>query len=332
MKKRWVFTGLLLSAALAACGNADKQDDSKEGLKKTTVVLDWTPNTNHTGLYTALENGYYKDAGLDVEIVQPADGSASTLVAAGKGDFGISSQEDITYALTSKDKLPIKAIAAVIQHNTSGFAAPKSKGITSPKDFEGKVYGGWGSPSEEAILKSVMKDAGADYSKLKVVNIGSDDFFASTQTNTDFSWIFEGWVGIEAKLKGVDLDYMPVADLNPAFDYYTPVLFTSDSLTEKDPEKIKAFMAATAKGYEYAIENPEKSAKILLKHAPEISEELALKSQDFLSKQYKADADQWGVMKEKVWSDYAKFLDDNNLLESKLDVDKAFTNDYLPKK
>ncbi|MHC6179198.1 ABC transporter substrate-binding protein [Clostridium sp. JNZ X4-2] len=322
-----VFTSVL---TLSGCGSNDKKETSNS-LDKTTVILDWTPNTNHTGLYVALNKGYYKDEGLDVKIVQPSEGSVTNLIAAGKGDFGVSYQEDVTYALTSDNPLPVKAIATIMQHNTSGFAAPKSKNIKTPKDFEGKVYGGWGSPSEEAVLKAVMEKDGGDFSKVKIVNIGNDDFFAATKKNIDFAWIFEGWTGIQAKLKGEQLDYIPVKNLDPALDYYTPILISSDKIISKNPEKVRKFLAATAKGYEYSIKHPEESADILLKYAPEIDKNLAVQSQKYMSKQYVADAPRWGVMKSEVWQRYAKFLKDKGLIKKELNTSDAFTNEFLPK-
>jgi ABC-type nitrate/sulfonate/bicarbonate transport system substrate-binding protein len=325
-----VIGATIMSGCTAAKKEEVKQPEAAKPLEKTTVILDWTPNTNHTGLYVALEKGYYKAEGLDVQIVQPSEGGTATLVATGKGDFGVSYQEDVTYALTGNEPLPIKAIATVIQHNTSGFAAPKSKNVNSVKNFEGKTYGGWGSPSEEAVLKAVMEKNGADYSKLKNVSIGNDDFFAATQKNIDFAWIFEGWTGIEAKIKGVDIDYIAVKDLDPALDYYTPVLITSSSIIKDNPEKAKKFLRATQKGYEDAIKSPEESAKILLKHAPEINEALAVESQKFLAKQYIADSPKWGAMKAEVWNNYTKFLKDKGIITKELKAEDAFTNEFLP--
>ncbi|WP_197719143.1 ABC transporter substrate-binding protein [Paenibacillus baekrokdamisoli] len=322
--------GAMSVAMLAGCGSSTEEQGQGTKLESASVILDWTPNTNHTGLYVALEKGYYKTEGLDVEILQPSEGTTATLIAAGKGDFGVSYQEDVTYALTGKDPLPIKAIATIIQHNTSGFAAPKSKNIQSVKDFEGKVYGGWGSPSEEAILKAVMEENGADYSKLKLVNLGSDDFFAATQKNVDFTWIFEGWTGIEAKTRGIDLTYIPARELDPALDYYTPILITGNKTITKHPDKIRKFLKATEEGYQYAIAHPEESAQILLKYAPEIDKTLAVESQKYLAAQYIADAPSWGQMKPEVWSAYAQFLQNNGLISQKLDVEKAFTNEFLP--
>ncbi|MHC1682408.1 MAG: ABC transporter substrate-binding protein [Clostridiaceae bacterium] len=320
----------ITTTMISGCSTAKKEETKKE-LEKTTVILDWTPNTNHTGLYVALEKGYYKEEGLDVEIIQPSEGTTSTLIATGKGDFGVSYQEDVTYALTGDEPLPIKSVATILQHNTSGFAAPKSKGISSIKDVEGKVYGGWGSPSEEAVLKALMEKYGGDYSKLKISNIGSDDFFTATQKGIDFAWIFEGWTGIEAKLKGVDLDYIAVKDLDPALDYYTPILISNNTIIKENPDKVKKFLRATEKGYQDAINNPEESAKILLKYAPEIDETLAIESQKYLAKQYIADASSWGVMKTEVWNNYAKFLKDKGLITKELVAEDAFTNEFLPK-
>lgn len=324
-----IFLAAVLTAGvLSGCGS--KTTTQQTELKKVTVILDWVPNTNHTGLYVAKDKGYYKEEGLDVNIIQPSEGGTASLIAAGKGDFGISYQEEVTMARTASEPLPIKAIAAVIQHNTSGFAAPASKNIKSPKDFEGKVYGGWGSPSENAILKAIMEKDGGDFSKLKIVNVGSEDFFASTQKNVDFEWIFEGWTGIQAKLKNIPLNYIELRKLNPDLDYYTPVIIASDNTLKNDPELAKKFLKATTKGYEYAMTNPEDAANILVKNAPETDPKLALESQKYLKDQYKADASKWGLMKQSVWDNYTKFLFSNGLIPKQLDSKEAFTNEYLP--
>lgn len=159
--KKWL---VLLFAALLITGcstskkvdNAQqKKQDKQDALKKVTVVLDWTPNTNHTGLYVAKEKGYFKEQGLDVKIIMPGEAGADQLVASGKSQFGVGYQEGVTQARIQG--VPLVSIAAVIQHNTSGFASPAEKNIKSPKDFTGKTYGGWGSPVEKSIIESLMK-------------------------------------------------------------------------------------------------------------------------------------------------------------------------------
>ena len=119
------------SAEAAEENKAEASSVSSDAGEKedVTVILDYVANTNHTGMYVALDQGYYEEEGLNVNIVEPTEGATATLVAVGKGDFGISYQEDVTVALTSKEALPIKAIATLIQHNTSGFVTYADKQI-----------------------------------------------------------------------------------------------------------------------------------------------------------------------------------------------------------
>src|SRR3990167_2623190 len=169
----WTFSIFVIIITAVAFLSRPKQ----QSLEKVTVLLDWFPNTNHSGLYIASEKKYFEEAGLEVTIIQPSEGENMQIVAAGKADFAVSSQEAVTLART--EDIPVLSIAAVIQHNTSAFASLKESNIKSVKDFEGKKYGGWGSPIEEAVLKAVMSEAGADYSKLKNITIGTTDFFTT---------------------------------------------------------------------------------------------------------------------------------------------------------
>ena len=181
MFKRTTLLALVLVmvvSLLAACGKEEEKEVAPKELTKVKVLLDWTPNTNHTGLYVAQAKGYFKEQGLDVEIAQPGD-AVDTLVATGQADFGVSYQEQVTLARTNN--VPVVSIGAIIQHNTSGFASLKERNITSVKDWEGKTYGGWGSPSEKAVIESVMTEGGADYSKLKMLDSGYTDFFTAVK-------------------------------------------------------------------------------------------------------------------------------------------------------
>ncbi|MFO7291383.1 MAG: ABC transporter substrate-binding protein, partial [Bacillota bacterium] len=198
---------LVLTLVLSACGGTSDENSPSGGKKKVTIMLDWLPNTNHTGLYVAQSKGYFAEEGLEVEIVTPGKTSANELVGAGKAPFGISSQEYVTQARAQG--VPIVSIAAILQHNTSGFAAPKGKKIRSPKDFVGKTYGGWGTPIENAFIQTVLELDGVKTDnvedKVRIVNIGQADFFTAVKRDIDFSWIYYGWTGIEAELRKVPL-------------------------------------------------------------------------------------------------------------------------------
>lgn len=331
MQKRLILvTALLLGAILTitACGK-EAPKEPKE-LQKITFVLDWVPNTNHTGVYVAQEKGFFKDEGLDVTIIQPSDVGSDTLVATEKAQFGVSYQESVTFARS--EKVPVVSIAAIIQHNTSGFASLKDKNITVPKDFEGKKYGGWGSPTEEATIKYLMTQAGADPSKVNILTTGTADFFqASSSDQIDFAWIFEGWDGMAAKLKGIDINYIDLGKLDPVFDYYTPVIITSENLIKTDKDLVERFMRAASKGYDFAIQKPEEAADIFIKAVPESDKALVKESQKYLAGQYKADAEAWGMQKEEVWQRYTDWLFSNGFIKESIDVKSAYTNDFIKK-
>jgi len=332
MKKVWLSIIMMLATASAAgCSgeNARKAEEGGSSPEKVTVILDYVANTNHTGLYVALNQGYYTDAGLEVEIVEPTEGATATLIAAGKGEFGISYQEDVTIARTADNPLPVKAIGTIIQHNTSGFASYAEKGITSVSDFEGKTYSGWGGPGESAVLEAVMKAAGADFSKLNII-ISDGSGFEALKDRADIMWFFEAWDNVKAEMNGFPLNYLELRQLDPRLDYYTPVIITSESCISENPDMIRRFMAATAKGYEYAIENPESGAEILHQYAPDNSLELLTASQRFLADKYRVDTDTWGIMKDEIWDNYTGFMVDYGIIKEAIPAAECYTNEFLP--
>ncbi|MET1981725.1 ABC transporter substrate-binding protein [Enterococcus faecium] len=329
MKKLWLLLPLLL--LLSACGTAKETSSKQEtkDLKKVTFVLDYVPNTNHTGIYLAKEKGYYKEAGLNVQIIEPGDNSTSIgLVGADKAQFGVSYQEDVTYAHADGQNIPVKAIATVIKHNTSGFATLSDSNIHSPKDFEGKTYAGWQSPSEEAVLKAVMEKDGGDFSKLTMVGSNGEGP-ESLGKSSDIQWYFEGWDMIKAKEAGIELNYIPLKELDERLDYYTPVIITNDQLIKSDPELVQSFMDATKKGYQEAIKDPNDSAKLLQKYAKENDRTFLEESQAFLSKNYTDNPENWGLMEEKVWRNYTAFMQENGLIKQDVPSQELFTNQFI---
>ena len=334
MKKiiKGLYIGLSLfaiAAASMACGS-EKQSTSVE--KKLKLVLDWTPNTNHTGLYVAMDKGYYKDAGIELEIVQPPEDGAEVLVASGKADFGISFQDTMAGALSKDSPLPIKAVAAITQHNTSGIMSRKGDGITTPKGLEGKKYATWDLPIEKAILKNVVEKNGGDFAKVELIpSTVTDEVSALSTKQIDAVWVYYGWAGISAKEKGFDFDYFAFKDINPTFDYYTPVLITNDDMIKNNSDTVKKFLEATKKGYEFAAGNPQDAAEILLKYAPEIDSKLANASQEYLSTCYIDKDIPWGYIESERWKNFYRWINENNLLEHRIDEGAGLDNEFITK-
>ena len=336
-KKRLLAATLALglSVSLAACGQKtqDKGQDEEKELEKITFVLDWTPNTNHTGVYVAIANGYFEEAGLDVEVVQPPEDGAEVLVASGKAQFGVSFQDYIAPGLIGDDPLPITAVAAVIQHNTSGIISRAGEGMDTPKGLEGHKYATWDLPVEKATIAQVMKADGGDFDKVELIpSTVTDEVSALQSKSVDAIWIYYAWAGVACEVAGLDTDYFAFADIDPVFDYYTPVIIGNNTYLEEHPDQAKAFVAAMSRGYQYAMENPEKAAQILMDAAPELksNEELVMASQKYLADKYQAEADRWGEFDAARWSAFFTWLNDNQLLEGTVDPNAGFTNDYLP--
>lgn len=335
MKKK--LTALLLSCvligSLTGCGNQTQNADNTETkLTKVTFVLDWTPNTNHTGLYVAQEKGYFKEAGLDVEIVQPPEDGAEVLVASGKAQFGMSFQDSMVPALMGDNALPIEAVAAVLQHNTSGIISRAGEGLDTPKGMEGKKYATWDLDLEKATIRNVVEADGGDFDKIEMIpSTVTDEVSALKSKSVDAIWIFYGWAGIATEVAGLDTDYFAFADINSELDFYTPVIIGNSDYMKENPEIAKAFLRAAEKGYEYAIEDPADAAEILCKAAPELDTELVQASQEYMKDQYKAEVEQWGYIDPARWNAFYNWVNENGLSETKIPENTGFTNDYLTK-
>ena len=326
MKKFVIF---LLSFAmilgLAACGgNAEEP---------ITVVLDWTPNTNHTGIYVALAKGYFEEAGLNVQVVQPPEDGAVALVASGKAQFGVSFQDSLAPAFVGDSPMPVTAVAALIQHNTSGIVSRAGEGMDTPRGLEGKKYATWDLDVEKATIRDVMEADGGNFDLVELIpSTVTDEVSALQSGSVDAIWIFYGWAGIACEVAGLEIDYFEFADIDPVFDYYTPVLIGNNAWLEENPDTAKAFLAALGKGYTYATEHPAEAADILMESAPELkaNSELVYASQEYLAAEYIADAARWGEFDGARWTAFFNWLNENDLLDGELDPNFGYTNEYLP--
>jgi ABC-type nitrate/sulfonate/bicarbonate transport system substrate-binding protein len=313
---------------LSACGsNNTNPTDTGAELTAVDLVLDWTPNTNHTGLYVARENGYFAAQGLDVNIIQPPEDGAEALVGAGRAQFGVSYQENVTQARQAE--VPIVSIAAVLAHNTSGFASPVDRGLENPKDYEGHTYGGWGSPIEAAILNAVVVADGGDPTKVKNLNIGTTSAIQAFQRDIDVAWLYEGWDVVQANLEGQELNFELLRTYDPVLDWYTPVLTTNETTIANDPELVQKFINAVTEGYEYTIENPLEAADILLTSVPDLDADTVRASQEYLADKYQDDSPVWGYQDQDIWKNFSAWLEANEIIEPGFDWQAAYTNEFV---
>ncbi len=308
--------------------SVDRTQPDRE-LRKITFMLDWVPNVNHVGIFAAQEKGFFEEEGLLVKIVQPGEVFATSAVVSGKAAFGVGFQEDVT--ILRADDVPVVSIAALLQTNTSGFAVRAGEGIESPVDFEGLDYATFQSEFERPTLSSLMNCVGGDSSKINFVSAGTDLLAMLQQKRADIAWIYYGTQGFQAERIGLDITYFPLNEYTDCIpDYYTPVLISSEKILEEQPDIVRSFLTALSRGHQFTMENPGEAATILSEAVPELNTKELQKSVPWLSKRMKMDAPQWGHQKQSVWEEYMRWMIEAGVLDNQIDVDAAFTNDFLP--
>ena len=312
----------LILVLVVSCGKSKNN-------QKIKIVLDWVPNTNHTGLYVAKDLGYFKEEGLDVEIVQPPEGSTTALIGAGGAEFGISFQDTLAKSFAKENPVPVTAVAAILQHNTSGIISLKEKGIDSPKKLEGKKYATWEDNIEQAILKKLVSDDKGDFSKVKLIPYTITDVVTGLKTDVDAVWVYYAWDGIATERAGLQTNFLKIRDYGEELDYYSPVIIANNDFLKKNPEIAKKVLKAIKKGYEYAMKNPEESAKILVKNSPELDINLVTVSQKWISKEYQSDAKEWGIIDGNRWNRFYEWLYKNKAVEREILKDFGYSNEYL---
>ncbi len=335
-----IFVGAALILLLILFKNITNKTVNKinpePNLTELNLVLDWTPNTNHTGIYVALAQGLYKKQGIDLKILPfSSDVSPVILVTNGKADVAIGSIEDIV-GFNAKNN-PVVSIGPILQHNTSGFMVLSDSGIKRPKDLDGKIYGGYGSIFENAVVSEIIKkDGGRGIFKSIVLDVKAMQ--ALTSRRIDFVWGFEGWEVIQAEEEGNKVNFFPIIKYgipdSPALAFVT----TPDKMINNS-DILKKFMTATAQGYEYARKNPRQSAQILIDNTDRGTfpdTQLVFKSQEVVSREYADPGRKWGLQDKNTWSGYGQFmLDSGTITDSKgnivkkIDFDGIYSNKFL---
>lgn len=321
MKKLLVFMTVLLLGMSST---------SVLAAESVELILDWVPNTNHTGLFVAQDLGYFEEAGVDITIRRPPEGSTTELVGVGQAEFGISFQDTLAPRLVGG--LPVTAVAAIIEHNTSGIIATKDSGINKPADLTGKSYGTWNDPVELAIVEYLVNKDNGKFADVKLVpNTDDNSIVAMVNKAFDSAWIYYAWDGIMADFVDLETNYFNLRDYDDAFDFYSPIIIANNDYLKANDEEAHKIIGAIRRGYQYAMENPEEAADILINNAPELEDqrEMVIASQQWLSTQYASDPEQWGKFDSERWNAFYTWLFEHKLIEKDLTEQAFFTNDYL---
>ena len=269
-----VIVAILLLITMNGCGTRPAAPNpgnpsEKPALREFDIVLDWYPNAVHSFLYNAVEKGYFAEEGIHLNIRFPANANdAISLVAAGRAQVGMYYQQDVIMARVNQN-VPIKAIAAIVQSPLNIILSLKDKSIKSPDDLVGKTIGYAGSELNEALVKGMMQHVGADYSDVTMVDVGFELMSAMTTGNVDAT--IGCYINHEVSQmleEGFDVNYFTV-DKYGVPTYYEGVLLASDEMIKNEPELLRAFLRACARGFADVKVDPEAALGILLKNQNE---------------------------------------------------------------
>ena len=323
-------------AAVSGCGSSQQSGSSSTPV---SIALDWTPNTNHIGIFVAEQLGYYKDDGLNVKILPYANTAPETLVSRGKADFSVGNQAGIAYARASgQDVLQVMANIAKTQYAIGVQAS--NKALQSPKDLDGKTYAGFGTPDEGPELKYVIKADGGT-GVFKTITLNTTAYEAVYNNSADFTIAVTTWEGIQARLLGKPMRFFEFTNYGFPVQY-SSVIESSNKYLEANPDTAKKFLAATQKGYQYAQDHPVEAAKLLVKANPQTIKDAKLAEQSALmlarDGYYKGVDGKVGPVDAAIWKKYGSFLYSSKLLTgtdgkpltSEPSWNSFFTNDYLP--
>ncbi|GAY10454.1 ABC transporter substrate-binding protein [Pseudonocardia sp. N23] len=308
-----LLTAVLAAVALvlAACSGSSGGAGAVTTIR---VALDWTPNTNHTGLFVAQQQGWFRDAGLDVQILPYNSTSPDTLVGSGAAEFGISFQNSFTFSKAAG--ADIVSVMAILQHWGSGIAVRADRtDITSPKDLDGKIYGGFGDPGETPKMAAVIKDAGGQ-GRFDTVVLGTSAYEALYSGQVDFTEPFTAWEGIEAQLRGEPLRTFAYTDYGFP-DAYGVLLEGNGGWLAAHPDVATKFVQAAQRGYQFAADEPTAAGKMLSDANPGAFTEPTLvdRSQQMLAATYMKDANgRVGTQQAAQWAGFSGFLYDAGVL------------------
>ncbi len=302
---------------------------STENQNDVSLALDWYPNSNHSGIYSAIDQGFFESQDINLDVYTPSDPTAIiSAVASGRDDFGLSYHPDILQAQSAG--LEIVSVLSISQHPLNSIMTLTESNIKSPEDLYGKVIGYPGIPSNKAMLETVLANQGLGINDVETIDVGFELVKALVSGSVDAIigayWTHES---IVMELQGYDVNIMKLEEWGVP-DYYELILITNKDFLKENLEVVEKVVNSFKKGYEYAIENPEKSIDSLVKIAgPEIvEEEVERAGIKLLIPVWQSNNKPFGFQEKSKWIETYDWMYKNDFLEKELNIDDLFVKDF----
>lgn len=258
-----LLAAVLLLAGLAGCGGNGAEPGAPRG---ASLVLDFTPNAVHSGIYAALARGFYRGAGIDLTIHQPGESTdAPRLLAAGRTDFAILDIHDL--GIARERGLDLVGVMPIVERPLAAVIARGDGSVRSPRELEGKTVGVTGLPSDEAVVDSEVSADGGDPAKVNEVTIGFNAVSSLAAGKVDAATGFWNAEGVALQRLGVPVRVFKV-DRYGAPPYPELILTASRRTIEREPGLVKAMVDATRRGYAFTEKHPSDALGDLLEVDP----------------------------------------------------------------
>lgn len=333
MKKtvRVLFVAILLVCfTFTGCTSKNNASSQTQKLEDVDIVLDWYPNALHSFIYAAIENGYYKEEGLNVNIKFPSNPTDPlTLPAAGKATIGIYYQPDIVIA-RANEKVPVKSIGALVHTPLNVIISLKEKNINSPKDLSGKTVGFSGNPLNVEYVKTMVEKDGGDPNSVNIIDVGFELLSSMVTKKVDATT--GGLINHEVPVlrhEGHEVNYFDPSKYGVP-NYYEAVFVTSDNTLKEKPETLKKFLRASKKGFEYTKNNPDKALKILMDNQQKdnfpLIDSVEKESISILLPKMESQNEPFLYQDKKVWEQNINWLYEKGMLKEKVNPEDFYVN------
>lgn len=318
---------------VAATPEAPEPPDAE--LRTVTLAMSYIPNVQFAPYYVAAANGYYAEAGLDVQFDYNFENDVVARVAAWPdGDVAFATASGTSTLLARQQGLPVQTVMTLYQEFPIVFFGKAGVGLSSAADLAGKTVGIPGRFGESLYgLLATLDAAGLSESDLTVQEIGFTQAQAVLEDNVPVAMGYAMNEPVLLRQQGVEVEVLRVADI---YNLAANGIIASEELIANDPELVRSFVTASLRGLQATLDDPDAAFELSLQFIPEanlgdveLQRQVLLESLPYWSSDLTT-ANGLGYTDAALWTSSEEFMRAAGLLSAPVDVNAAFTNDFIP--